>query len=198
MQARKPKYNAAGTIDCEIEHPVYGWIPFTASPEDSSEEGRVLHAAFLAGEHGEIAAYIAPTPSASELLSANNRDYESATRKITADYPQLEKDTWPTQNSEAMKWVADPVNARTPWIDAAAQARGLTREDYLRRTLVKAQQFSKISAHLTGVRQKYEDQIKQGITPVMDYTIPATLQTELQEQANAIMTYPVEDLHTLV
>ena len=34
MNYRNAKYNVFGTIDCEIEHPEYGWIPFTADPND--------------------------------------------------------------------------------------------------------------------------------------------------------------------
>lgn len=42
MNYRNPKYNKNGTIDVEIEHPFYGWIPFTASPEDCEEKGRKI------------------------------------------------------------------------------------------------------------------------------------------------------------
>lgn len=48
MEFRSPKYTGDGRIDCEIEHPVYGWIPFTASPNDVEELGRNLHAEILA------------------------------------------------------------------------------------------------------------------------------------------------------
>ena len=34
MKTRNRKYNIHGTIDCEIEHPIHGWIPFTADPAD--------------------------------------------------------------------------------------------------------------------------------------------------------------------
>ena len=30
MQIRNPIYTSFGCIDCEINHPVYGWIPYTA------------------------------------------------------------------------------------------------------------------------------------------------------------------------
>jgi hypothetical protein len=33
-----------GAIDCEINHPHYGWVPFTASPDDVEEHGRALYA----------------------------------------------------------------------------------------------------------------------------------------------------------
>lgn len=60
MKAKNPQYNAAGTIDLEIEHPQFGWIPFTASEHDDS--GRELYARALAGEFGQIAPYIEPPP----------------------------------------------------------------------------------------------------------------------------------------
>lgn len=55
-----PQYNAFGTIDLEIDHPIYGSIPFTASPDDP--EGAAIYAAALAGEYGPIAPYVAPPP----------------------------------------------------------------------------------------------------------------------------------------
>ena len=42
MQTRNPVFTASGTIDCEINHPTYGWIPFTASPDDVETHGREL------------------------------------------------------------------------------------------------------------------------------------------------------------
>ena len=35
-------------IDMEIEHPVYGWLPFTADPDDVEEHGRELFVAATA------------------------------------------------------------------------------------------------------------------------------------------------------
>lgn len=119
--------------------------------------------------------------------TANNAAYEAATKALTADYPQLEKDTWPTQNEQTAAWVADPVNASTPWIDRAAAERGIDREEYLRRTLVKAEQFKILSAFLTGRRQRYEDQIKAGNDPELDYALTLEVQLALQQVAQIIM-----------
>lgn len=52
---RLPRYNSKGTIDCVIEHPTYGPVPFTASPNDPEEHGRQIYAALLRGEFGTIA-----------------------------------------------------------------------------------------------------------------------------------------------
>lgn len=43
MEIKNARKNKYGTIDCEINHPVYGWIQFTASPDDSEEHGRLIH-----------------------------------------------------------------------------------------------------------------------------------------------------------
>jgi hypothetical protein len=131
------------------------------------------------------------------LVLDNNGAYNSATAAITADYPQLEKDTWPTQDKESKAWVADPDNALTPWIDRAAAIRGIEREEYLRRTLAKAWQFEVISAYLTGTRQKYEDLIKGGGAPSLDYSIPPEIYAEMQAQSMQIMTTPAADLQGL-
>ena len=42
MNYRNPIVNEDGTIDCEIEHPVRGWIPFTASQNDVEAFGRKM------------------------------------------------------------------------------------------------------------------------------------------------------------
>lgn len=51
INTRKPVWaNAEQTaIDCEIEHPSFGWIPFTASPTDVELHGREIFAALAAG-----------------------------------------------------------------------------------------------------------------------------------------------------
>lgn len=127
-------------------------------------------------------------------ISGNNAAYEAATKALTADYPQLEKDTWPTQNEQAAAWVADPVSAATPWIDRAAAERGIDREEYLRRTLVKAEQFKILSAFLTGRRQRYEDQIKAGNDPVLDYALTNEVLLALQQVSETIMATPSADM----
>lgn len=126
-------------------------------------------------------------------LAANNTAYEAATLAITADYPQLEKDTWPTQDQEAAAWLASAA-ALTPWIDRAAVERGIDREEYLRRTIVKSRQFKALSSFLTGRRQKYEDQIKAGGDPVLDYALTPELLAELQQIAVTGMTASTETL----
>lgn len=48
MEWRNARYNQHGTIDVEILLPEHGWIPFTASPDDPEEHGRLIHAEVMA------------------------------------------------------------------------------------------------------------------------------------------------------
>jgi hypothetical protein len=45
MNWRNPVFTATGNVDVELEHPTLGWIPFTASPNDSMQYGRDIFAA---------------------------------------------------------------------------------------------------------------------------------------------------------
>lgn len=52
--ARNPARNADGTVNVEILHPAFGWLPFTASPNDTEPHGRELFERAEAGEFGPI------------------------------------------------------------------------------------------------------------------------------------------------
>lgn len=112
------QYNAAGTIDCEYEHPVYGWIQFTADPDDTEEFGRSLYAKAVSGELGGVAAYVSPVLSLDEQTSKVHAQRLAAYRlesdplKIEADYDAQISGTVPDYSS----WIAkvQEIKARYP------------------------------------------------------------------------------------
>lgn len=57
IEYRNPTYNRLDTIDVEINHPIYGWIPFTAAPDDVEEFGRDI---FAAASLGNVGPYVPP------------------------------------------------------------------------------------------------------------------------------------------
>ena len=77
---------------------------------------------------------------------------------IAAGYPPSERESWPVQTSEAKALLAD-ANASTPWIDAAATARGVDRLELANRIVAKDAVYRVISGTLSGVRQRIEDAI---------------------------------------
>lgn len=85
MKIKTPRFNSLGSIDCEIEHPQFGWIPFTASPDDNTELGRSLYAALMTGEHGEIPAFQPHQPTATELCALIDSAADAARMSVVAD-----------------------------------------------------------------------------------------------------------------
>jgi len=51
------RYDHQGWVLCDMDHPVYGMIPYTASPEDNEPTGKALWAKIQAGDYGPIAPY---------------------------------------------------------------------------------------------------------------------------------------------
>lgn len=84
MKIRNAKWLESGLIDCEIEHPSLGWIPFTASPFDAGP----LHVVWddlISGQHGEIEAFVISLDDRkAQLISAVSKLRDT---KETAGFP---------------------------------------------------------------------------------------------------------------
>ena len=107
MKIKTPQYaNADHTlINCEIEHETYGWIPFTASAEDTEQHGRNIHAALLAGDHGPIADYVPPPPPSTDQLATTARAQREAL--LTAsDWTQLPDAQTSLSPTKKTAWAA--------------------------------------------------------------------------------------------
>lgn len=97
---RNPTYAAVGTIDCELDHPIHGWIPFTASADDPDEGGRAIHQLLIDGQFGEIAPYVEPEPvplTLEQVQELRRAAYaaESDPLRNEADYDALVAGTEP-------------------------------------------------------------------------------------------------------
>lgn len=66
MEYRNPKYVHDGRIDCEINHPDFGWIAFTADANDPEPLGSELHAQITL-DGGIAEADPAPTINATNI-----------------------------------------------------------------------------------------------------------------------------------
>lgn len=83
MNYRNPTFTADGRIDCEIEHPQFGWIPFTADANDVEPLGQDIYAQAISVNP---APYVAPdpaTPSAADIRAERNM------LLTTSDWTQL-------------------------------------------------------------------------------------------------------------
>ncbi|MDH1340568.1 hypothetical protein [Ectopseudomonas oleovorans] len=124
MNIRNPKHNAVGTFDCEIEHETLGWIPFTASPDDTEETGRNVHAAILAGEAGGIAPYVAPVPTREEVDEARKAAYadpSTGSDRLFAEAQRMNlmgEPGWEAKRDAAVARYNE-IQASLPWPEEA-------------------------------------------------------------------------------
>ena len=70
MNYRHAKYLANGCIDCEIEHPKYGWIPFTLDPADTSAAVDAAELFERITTAGAAAAYVQPPPNVAQIIAS--------------------------------------------------------------------------------------------------------------------------------
>ena len=75
MNYRSAKYiNNNGWIDCEIQHPDFGWIPYTLNPADTDMTVNNDDMLAAMAKAGDVAAYVPPTQAElDEALSAQLR-----------------------------------------------------------------------------------------------------------------------------
>lgn len=106
----------------------------------------------------EYRAWLPAAEIAAGLRLALAAEYRKHIQVIAAGYPLSERESWPVQTEEARALEADPA-AATPWIDAAALARGLDRLVLADRIRAKDDAYRQVHGLLTGTRQRIEDQI---------------------------------------
>jgi hypothetical protein len=113
MNYRNAQRLSDGRIDCEIEHPDYGWIPFTCDPNDTGAQFDVvaLHAQMDADP--ETAAYVPPTQeeldAAAAAIVREERD-----RRLTSDVDPIV--------SNPLRWADLTAEKQAEW---AAYRRAL-------------------------------------------------------------------------
>lgn len=147
MQYRNAQYTADGRIDCEIDHPKYGWVPFTASAEDAEPIGREVFARIEAD--GNVAAHTpspaltieqlrttASLPKDDFILAALDTGVlsEADAEKATNGWPTGWNAFFDNQTSRdrieaKARWAsATTITRNAPLIEALAAFKGLTPE----------------------------------------------------------------------
>jgi hypothetical protein len=108
-----PKYNQDGSIELIIEHPIYGLIPFTASPNDTEEYGMAIYQDAIKGKYGTVEPYVAqPEPTEAELIAQHNKEMEA--KRIAAYRNESDPLMFKWQRGEA---------TQQEWLDAVASIK---------------------------------------------------------------------------
>lgn len=110
MEFRNAFYSRAdqSAIDMEIEHPVFGWLQTTTSPNDVEEHSRDLFAAAVAT--GNVAPYVPPAPPAAtvdDVAAERDRRLSSGLRYDFGDERGIHQ--LGTTDADMRRWM-DEVN----------------------------------------------------------------------------------------
>ena len=123
MNIRNAAFNRFGTIDCEIEHPKFGWIPFTASPDDPEKLGKDIHAVAI---KGTVTPYVAPQVLAVIPASVSARQFKL---QLEIQGLTLAVETWVASQSKLVR-IAYANSGRfdrdEPMLQAGFKALGFT------------------------------------------------------------------------
>lgn len=109
---------------------------------------------------------------AASLQALVDAEYKRNMGLITAKYPEEERSSWYIQTAQAQSVLSGSA-AATPWLDACAQTRGLTREELAERITVLDTGFQAIHGFLTGVRQLHEDAIGAIVNAALENEVQA-------------------------
>ena len=104
MNYQSPKLLENGWIECEIEHPEYGWIPFTCDPNDTGAQFDT--AALFAEMQPHASPYVPPTQEELDAMAAWQVRAERAYRLATEVDPIA---------GNALRWAGLSDEQRQAW-----------------------------------------------------------------------------------
>lgn len=132
---RNARYNIHGTIDCEINHPEFGWIPTTLSADDEEPQPRKLLSDLLASGD-PIAPYDGPTIQEVELARWRQGARVSAFQAMAAldhfgllDQVEAMMDDPETPRVTKLAWQkAQEFRYNSPMVDRFCDLLGIDQE----------------------------------------------------------------------
>ena len=106
MNYRNARYvNNDGWIDCEIEHPDYGWIPYTLDPADTDMTVNNDELLAAMASAGDVAAYVPPTQAELDEIAAQAIRAERDSLLLTVD----------AIAGNALRWAALDADTQAAW-----------------------------------------------------------------------------------
>jgi hypothetical protein len=106
MNYRNAKYIDNTRIDCEIEHPVHGWIPYTLDPADTDMTINNDDLLAAMASAGDVAAYVPPTQAELDAAAAQAVRAERDMKLATEVDPIA---------GNALRWAALDADTQAAW-----------------------------------------------------------------------------------
>lgn len=169
MDIRKPQFAADGqAVDCEVRHPDLGWLPFTATADDTDPSGQEVWAAV---QEQEIApAPIPPHAVQREAALVRIRDvHADFLRQSTGHATVEERDTWKPKEEAARALIAgSATDGQTTMLQFEAEGGGTDLLVLAQIVVAKAEAFQALIGIAAGIKAK----AKSAIMQATDETVP--------------------------
>jgi len=121
MNYKNAKYiNDSGLIDCEIEHPQYGWIPYTLDPNDTDMTINNNELLSAMEKNNDVESYVAPTQE--EL------DSQEAIRVRQIRDSLLTSEVDPIVTNP-LRWAELSEEKQTEWINYRNKLLNISEQD---------------------------------------------------------------------
>lgn len=159
MDIRNAIHTQDGLIDCEVNHPVHGWIPFTASPDDTTELAVAVWADL---QSATVAPATIPphAEQAAEAIASVNRVHAQFLRDLTGGATIEERDTWKTKEEAARALIADTATeGQAAMLTLEAAGDGTDPLVLAQIIIAKADAFAALIGKAAGLKAKAKAQI---------------------------------------
>jgi len=185
MKFRNAKFLENGWIDCEIEHPSLGWIPFVCPPDNDSGtplNNVALHAEMIASgtvlpfiqEEFQIEAAIA------QAMASIDQFHGESVQRLVGNPTQVEKDTWALklEVANAITSKAAVSAAGQAFLASAGIATDAAKSAWAASVLAKSSAY----AQVVGLAEKLRDTARTAVKAASD---EASLKAALDAQRAA-------------
>ena len=107
MNYRNAKYIDSTRIDCEIEHPEFGWIPYTLDPADTDMTVNNDELLAAMASAGDVADYVPPTQEELDAAKAQAVRADRDQRLLVVDTIAVNALRWASLSAEQQaEWAA--------------------------------------------------------------------------------------------
>lgn len=159
MNIRSPRFTEAGTIVCEIEHPVFGWIEFHATPDDGEEHGRAIYAAAMSMGPAAYVPASTSEPTPAQLLAAERAAMSApfpdiALQLALADWiTEAEYYAWLSRNA-VPSVIADQIAELPTAAERMTTTRYALGSDDIQRMHPLVLQLAEVKRHALGLSEE--------------------------------------------
>ncbi|WP_298938146.1 hypothetical protein [uncultured Ruegeria sp.] len=164
MKTRNPKYTETGAVEVEIEHPDFGWIPFSYN---DSEETALAAEVAAALDPNMIAPFVGPDIETrkAEALRAVDTAHATYLRQLTGSATPEERDTWLVKAEAAQAYLEGTASAaQTELIETEAAGGGRTPDELAQKIIVKDTAFHGHIGQASALRASGRAAVKAAAT----------------------------------